>query len=57
MKTRVKQFLEIPARKQQKGSLAKEVHAEKYFLLMINLWIFRYEYRSEIMPTDVQKEK
>lgn len=56
MKTRVKQFLEIPARKQQKGSLVKEVHAEKSFLLMINLWIFRYEYRSEIMPTDVQKE-
>lgn len=54
MKTTVKKLLEIPARKHQEESIAKEALAEKSFLLIINLWIFRYEYRREQLPTDAQ---
>ncbi|AEM71512.1 hypothetical protein Murru_2474 [Allomuricauda ruestringensis DSM 13258] len=52
MKTTVKKSLEIPARKHQKETIEKEAPAEKSFLLVINLWIFRFEYRREQLPTD-----
>jgi hypothetical protein len=54
MKTTVKKSLEIPARKHQKETIEKETPAEKSFLLLINLWIFRFEYRREQLPTDSQ---
>lgn len=54
MKTTVKKLLEIPARKHQKETIVKEAPAEKSFLLVINLWIFRFEYRREQLPTDAQ---
>jgi hypothetical protein len=54
MKTTVKKSLEIPARKHQKETIEKEAPAEKSFLLLINLWIFRFEYRREQLPTDSQ---
>lgn len=47
METRIKKSLEIPAQK-RKGPLTKtKATAEKTFLLVINLWIFRFEYVKE----------
>ncbi|MEJ4087751.1 hypothetical protein [Galbibacter orientalis] len=47
MKTTVKKVLEIPAIKQKKETVVKESPASKTFLLVINLWIFRFEYSKE----------
>ncbi|MBW8201943.1 hypothetical protein [Flagellimonas abyssi] len=54
MKTTVKKSLEIPARKHRTESLAKPKDADKSFFLVINLWIFRFEYRKEQLPTDAR---
>ncbi len=56
MKAIVRKSLEIPARKHQKETIVKEAPAEKSFLLVINLWIFRFEYRKEQLPTDAQTD-
>lgn len=47
MKTTVKKLLEIPAGKHLKKSVIKKPGVEKSFSLVINLWIFRYEYSKE----------
>ncbi|WP_422350883.1 hypothetical protein [Flagellimonas sp.] len=47
METRIRKSLEIPARKHQRHQIEKETNAEKTFLLIINLWIFRFEYSKE----------
>jgi len=47
METRIRKSLEIPARKHQSHQTEKETDAEKTFLLIINLWIFRFEYSKE----------
>jgi len=54
MKTTLKKSLEIPARKHKTESLAKPKDSNKSFFLVINLWIFRFEYRREQLPTDAQ---
>jgi hypothetical protein len=47
METRIRKSLEIPARKHQRHQIEKETNAEKTYLLIINLWIFRFEYSKE----------
>jgi hypothetical protein len=47
METRTRTSLEIPARKRRESSTEKEATAEHTFLLVINLWIFRFEYVKE----------
>ncbi|WP_164731720.1 hypothetical protein [Flagellimonas beolgyonensis] len=47
METRIRKSLEIPARKHRGSPTEKETNAEKIFLLVINLWIFRFEYIKE----------
>ncbi|SNZ01738.1 hypothetical protein [Flagellimonas pacifica] len=55
MQTRIRKSLEIPARKRQGHQTEKESNAEKTFLLVINLWVFRFEYAKEqTMPKDPQ---
>jgi hypothetical protein len=51
MKATVRKSLEIPARKHPKKSVVKKPAVEKSFSLVVNLWIFRYEYtREEMVP-------
>ena len=47
METRIRKSLEIPARKRQGSPTEMETNAEKTFLLVINLWVFRFEYTKE----------
>lgn len=50
MKATVKKSLEIPAKKHPKESVIKKVPdttVDKTFSLVVNLWIFRYEYYRE----------
>ncbi|WP_182859180.1 hypothetical protein [Flagellimonas aequoris] len=47
METRIRKSLEIPARKRQGFPTEMETNAEKTFLLVINLWVFRFEYTKE----------
>ncbi|WP_170283946.1 hypothetical protein [Flagellimonas olearia] len=47
METRIRKSLEIPARRHQRPQTQKETNAERTFLLVINLWIFRFEYAKE----------
>lgn len=52
MKTKVRRLLEIPARKHKREAVDKETAAEKSFFLVINLWIFRFEYAKEQSLSD-----
>ncbi|MCM5664014.1 hypothetical protein [Galbibacter mesophilus] len=47
METKVRKVLEIPARKTGKVAKPTEKPVENSFLLIINLWIFRYVYNRE----------
>tara|TARA_Y100001933_G_scaffold73471_1_gene74924 strand:+ start:1433 stop:1612 length:180 start_codon:yes stop_codon:yes gene_type:complete len=50
MKAIVRKSLEIPAKKHPKKSVVKKAAdptVDKTFSLIINLWIFRYEYYRE----------
>ena len=51
METRVKRVLEIPARKSQAIKPTKKNVSEKSFYLVINLWIFKFEYSKEQLPS------
>ncbi|WP_335965112.1 hypothetical protein [Galbibacter sp. PAP.153] len=51
MKTNVKKVLEIPARSRKRKTGPQRDPACKTFLLIINLWIFRYEYSKEQYPS------
>ena len=62
MKTTVKKSLEIPARKHPRktSNTSKKVvknknTKEKSFTLVVNLWIFRYEYSKEQTETPQAK--
>jgi hypothetical protein len=52
MKTKVRRLLEIPARKHKREAIDKETAAEKSYFLVINLWIFRFEYSKEQSLSD-----
>ncbi|WP_192938277.1 hypothetical protein [Flagellimonas hadalis] len=47
METRIRKSLEIPARKHQGIQRDDHISAEKSFYLVINLWVFRFEYTKE----------
>jgi len=50
MKATVRKSLEIPAKKHPKKSVVKktaDATVDKTFSLVVNLWIFRYEYYRE----------
>ncbi|MCK0159029.1 hypothetical protein [Allomuricauda sp. F6463D] len=50
MKAIVKKSLEIPAKKHPKQNTVKkttDTTVDKTFSLVVNLWIFRYEYYRE----------
>lgn len=47
METKVRRTLEIPARKREKVVTDENSAANRSFLLVINLWFFRYEYAKE----------
>ncbi|MHA7830203.1 MAG: hypothetical protein ACX93O_03830 [Flagellimonas sp.] len=51
METRIRKSLEIPARKRQGHHTEKESNAEKTFLLVINIWLFRFEYSKEMFKS------
>ncbi|WP_176712339.1 hypothetical protein [Allomuricauda sp. CP2A] len=51
METRIRKSLEIPARKRQANHTKKESNAEKAFLLVINIWLFRFEYSKELFKS------
>ena len=54
MKAIVKKSLEIPARKHPKKSVVKktaDATVDKTYSLVVNLWIFRYEYYREQTDT------
>lgn len=54
METKVKRILEIPARKHEKGIVNENNKANKSFLLVIDLWLFRFEYSKETHPKEAQ---
>lgn len=54
MKAIVKKSLEIPAKKHPKQPIVKkspDATVDKTYSLVINLWIFRYEYYREQTDT------
>ncbi|WP_161992006.1 hypothetical protein [Flagellimonas algicola] len=56
METRIRKVLEIPARKRQGQAMERKATADKSFLLVINLGIFRFEYSKEqTWPTTHQE--
>ncbi|MEC3965619.1 hypothetical protein [Flagellimonas halotolerans] len=59
MKAIVKKSLEIPAKKHPKHSVVKkstDATVDKTYSLVINLWIFRYEYYREQTDTVPSKD-
>ncbi len=54
METKVRRILEIPARKREKVVADVNNVAKKSFLLVINFWVFRYEYSKETHPEEAQ---
>ncbi|MBJ6369152.1 MULTISPECIES: hypothetical protein [Snuella] len=50
METRVKRVLEIPARKSQNQESAHPRVSDRSFHLIIDLWIFKFEYSKERFP-------
>lgn len=59
MKAIVKKSLEIPAKKHPKQSVVKkstDATVDKTYSLVINLWIFRYEYYREQTDTVPSKD-
>ncbi len=47
METRIRTSLEIPSQKHQGNEKVEPTTAEKSFHLVINLWVFRFEYTKE----------
>ncbi|NDV15751.1 hypothetical protein GO009_06900 [Muricauda sp. TY007] len=59
MKATVRKSLEIPAKKHPKESVIKKVPdttVDKTFSLVVNLWIFRYEYYREQSGTATKEQ-
>ncbi|WP_268223901.1 hypothetical protein [Sinomicrobium oceani] len=59
MKATVRKSLEIPAKKHPKESAIKKVPdttVDKTFSLVVNLWIFRYEYYREQTNAQTSEE-
>ncbi|GAA3655109.1 hypothetical protein [Flavivirga jejuensis] len=54
METKVKRILEIPAKKHEKEIVDENNKAKKSFLLVIDLWFFRFEYSKEVDPKEEQ---
>jgi len=52
METTVRKSLEIPARRHPKKTARKKAPVEKSFSLVINLWLFRYEYSKVQLLSD-----
>ena len=49
-RARVKRVLEIPARKSQAIKTTEQNVSDKSFYLVINLWLFKFEYSKEQHP-------
>ncbi len=54
METKVRSILEIPARKREKVVADENNKANKSFLLVINFWIFRFEYSKKTHPKEAR---
>ena len=54
METKVRRLLEIPARKHEKIIADENNKVNKSFLLIIDLWLFRFEYSKETLPKEAQ---
>ncbi|RDY57844.1 hypothetical protein DX873_16955 [Flagellimonas nanhaiensis] len=49
-RARVKRVLEIPARRSQAIKTSEQNVSDKSFYLVINLWLFKFEYSKEQHP-------